>query len=145
MSAALIKDELMPHLEHFRDVVNELVVRHGDKEAECQQVCILNRLRGLEMAINGLADEDIVRHPLFYIPLTDVEEAKRLFDYLHAQGIHFHPDDDPRDVDSVMDVITRSEALELDHRMSEAGLLEWQEYDSPAGYCLSINPVTHDT
>jgi hypothetical protein len=137
----ILWDAAFPHLEALTALHVDLLRTDASPSARSTENLVSDALGQLRSAFAGAQDGDVVRHPLFYIPLTDVDMAKRLFDYLQEQGLTFHPDDNPRDC---VEGLTANEGSELDFRMSEAFLFEWGEYDSPAGYCLAISGYRDD-
>lgn len=137
MNLEVFKRRYQLPLESLRQMIQEHVIQTGNKSEDCQQTCILNHLRQLEIALNGTTEDDLIAHAIFREPIADVEDAKRLFRYLHAHGMTFHPEDDPADVPGLP--LSADECRELRHRMAEAWECQWSEYDCPCGFILHLN------
>ena len=90
----------------------------------------------LQDLLNSVTEKDLIAHTIFREPIACTEDAQRLFRYLHANGLLFHPEDDP--ADCLQGQITEEEARELKHRMAEAWKQEWHEHECPCGFCLSL-------
>lgn len=128
-------------LASLRSLITESVLSTGNKEEDCQQLTILNRLSALEHALDGTTESDLIPHAIFREPISCVEDAQRLFRYLHQHDLLFHPEEPPEDIthhDGTA-LFTEDEARELRHRMSEAWQQEWSEYECPCGFCISID------
>ena len=138
----IVYDAAAVHLDALESLVDEMLLPGLPSAFNRSGTPVGIGVARLRQAFALLTDEDVVRHPLFYIPLTEVEEAKRLFEYLHTQGMPYHPDD--RASDSLGDRVTAGEASQLDARMLETELLEWSEYDCAASYRQSIQPQDDD-
>lgn len=137
MNLELFKRRYELPLASIRQLVTDSVRSTGNIEADCQQLTILNRLSSLEHALNGVEESDLIPHTIFREPIASREDAERLFRYLHAEGLLFHPEDDP--ADCIGDRITADDARELRHRMTEAYEQEWSEYDCPCGFILELS------
>lgn len=129
-------------LAALRGLIQEAVLKTGDKSEDCQQTTLLTRLDQLERAFNGTEEADLVAHSIFLRPLGNLEEAKELFRYLKCHDLLFHPEDDPEEIshtETRLPLFTADESRELRHRMDEAYELDWQEHDCPCGFCLALD------
>lgn len=124
------------HINGLTGLFQECVIKTGDKSEDCQQTTLLNRLDALERAFNGTEEQDLITHTIFREPIANQVDARRLFIYLHREGLLFHPEDDP--ADCLQGKINDDEARELRHRMTEAWAQEWSEHDDPCGFCLTL-------
>lgn len=130
------------HLAALRHLITSNVRKTGDKSEDCQQCACLLALGNLEAAIDGTTEQDLIPHAIFREPIACTDDAKRLFRYLHARELIFHPEEDPADIHHRPGepYFTADESCELRERMREAWEQEWSEYDDPCGFILSLTP-----
>lgn len=121
------------HISGLRDLATRMVQSTGNKEEDCQQLTILNRISALERAINGTEEYDLIAHTIFCEPIACPDDARRLLSYLHQHGLTFHPDDDPADLSP--SIFSEEEAIHLRSRMDEIATI--QDFD-PCAFLIEI-------
>ena len=48
-------------IEKLTDLTENNIPSHGDKEEDCQRICILNAISGVEHSVNGLRESDMIK------------------------------------------------------------------------------------
>jgi hypothetical protein len=60
MKLKTLQAKIEKHLEAIRTLVQDNMQSKGDKETECQRLCVLNRVSDVEHASNGIVESDLI-------------------------------------------------------------------------------------
>ena len=54
-----LSNAIMLNIDKIRELISQNMKSNGDKEEDCQQLYLLNRINDFEYAVNGTANRDM--------------------------------------------------------------------------------------